>query len=118
MAAQVRSRIILPEVKARISNAQKLKLPWSRACSSTLLKTVEAHADAVGAPKEYVFFPLLTVAASFIGINGSMCINPEWTEPAILWNVVAARKGEKKTAAMKRLLRIVEVSVIPDTFFH
>jgi hypothetical protein len=54
-------------------------------------------ADAVGAPKEYihVFFPLLTVAASCIGIKGSMCINPEWTEPAILWNVLAARKGEK-----------------------
>ena len=112
MAAQVRSRRILPEVKARISNAQKLKLPWSRACSPTLLKTVQAHADAVGAPKEYVFFPLLTVTASFMGVNGNMCINPEWTEPAILWNVVAARKGEKKTAAMKRLLHIVEVSLV------
>ena len=99
MAAQIHSRRILPEVKACISNAQKVKLPWSRACSSTLLKTVEAHADAVGAPKEYIFFPLLTVAASFIGINGSMCINPEWTEPAIIWNVVAARKGEKKDSS-------------------
>ena len=44
-------------IKARISNAQNLKLPWSQACSPTLLKTVQAYADAVGAPKEYVFFP-------------------------------------------------------------
>ena len=39
-----------------------------------------------------------------------MCVNPEWSEPAILWTVVAARKGEKKTAALKRLVSIVEVS--------
>ena len=113
MAAQIRSRRILPETKARICNAQGIKLNWSRASSPPLLRTVQAHADAVGAPKEYIFFPLLTVAASFMVINGSMCINPEWTEPAILWNVVAARKGEKKkTAAMKRLLNIVEVSIL------
>ena len=34
---------------------------------------------------------------------------------AILWNVVAARKGEKKTAAMKRLL--VAVEAIDTTIF-
>ena len=41
-----------------------------------------------------------------------MDINQEWSEPAILWTVVAARKGEKKTAAIKRLLRAVEVGLI------
>ncbi len=55
------------------------------------------------------FFPLLTVCASFMGVNAVMTVNPEWKEPAILWNIVVARKGEKKTAAMKRLLTIVEV---------
>ena len=39
-----------------------------------------------------------------------MCVNPEWSEPAILWTVVAARKGEKKTAALKKFVSIVEVS--------
>lgn len=77
MIAQVLSQRILPEVIARISNAQKLKLPWSHACNPTLLKTVQAYSDAVGAPKEYVFFPLLTVTASFVDVNGNMCINPE-----------------------------------------
>lgn len=67
-----------------------------------LLKTVRAHADTVGAPTEFIFFPLLTVTALFMGTNAQMCVNSEWHEPAILWNVVAARKGEK-TAALKRL---------------
>lgn len=44
-----------------------------------------------------------------MGINARISINDEWSEPVILWNVVAARKGEKKTAAMKRLLSAVEV---------
>ncbi len=45
-----------------------------------------------------------------MGVNATIKINDEWPEPAILWNVVAARKGEKKTAALKRLLKAVEVS--------
>ena len=61
-------------------------------------------------PSTTFFSPLLTVAASFMGVNAKVKINEEWTEPAILWNVIAARKGEKKTAAMKRLLNSVEVS--------
>ena len=33
-------------------------------------------------------------------------------EPAIFWTVVAARKGERKTAALKRLISIVGVSYL------
>jgi hypothetical protein len=80
-------------------------------CSDQLLKAVSAHAEAIGAPKEYIYFPLLTVIASFMGVNAEIKINDEWCEPPILWNVIGARKGEKKTAALKRLLRGVEVSI-------
>ena len=94
-------------VKAK---AQSIAFKWDEACSEELLKTIEAHADAIGSPYHYIFFPLLTVCASFMGVNARININEEWSEPAILWNVVAARKGEKKTAAMKRLLKGVEVN--------
>ena len=109
MAAQILAKRVTPEIKARINSTQRLLLDWNKCCSPTLIRTIEGHADAVGAPKEYIFFPLLTVVASFMGINARMYINPEWSEPAILWTVVAARKEEKKTAALKRLLNIVEV---------
>ncbi len=58
-----------------------------------------------------IYFLLLTVTASFMGVNARVYINEEWTEPSVLWNVVAARKGEKKTAALKRILHGVEVCI-------
>lgn len=100
---------LTPAIKARIEKAQKVELDWGKACSTNVLCTVAAHSEAIGAPKQYIYFPLLTVAASFMGVNANITINEEWTEPAIVWNVVAARKGEKKTAAMKRILSGVEV---------
>ena len=112
MAAQVYARKLTPKFKERIHSAQEVKLNFNTCCSTTLLRTVESHADAIGAPKEYIFFPLLTIIASFMGVNAKMNVNQEWSEPAILWSVVAARKGEKKTAALKRLMNIVEVSFL------
>lgn len=105
-------RRITPDIKKRITRVQSVQVDWTKAHSTDLLKTVEGHAKAVGAPKEYIFFPMLTVAATFMGVNAKVDINQEWSEPAILWTVVTARKGEKKTAAIKRLLRAVEGGLI------
>ena len=85
-------------------------MEWS--LQSHVAKALGVHADAVGAPKEYIFPSLLTVSAAFMGINAPTSINDEWSEPAIWWNVVAAGKGKKKTAAMKCSLSAVEVSHI------
>ena len=78
MAAEASARKITADMKARISKAQGAKLNWKNHCSSKLLKTITTHTEAVGAPKEYVFFPLLTVSASFMA---RMDINEEWSEP-------------------------------------
>jgi len=101
-----------PEEKRRVSEAKSARFEWPKVASEPLHNVVEAHANAIGSPKEFIFVPMLTVAASFMGINAVVQINPEWSEPAILWTVVAARKGEKKTAAKKRLLSAVEVNII------
>ena len=100
---------LTPEAKQRISAAQGARFEWGRACSTELYRIVDPHAKAVGSPKEFIFVPLLTVAASFTGVNAGIKVNDEWSEPAVLWTVVAARKGEKKTAALKRILKAVEV---------
>ena len=110
MSAQIAAKKMCKEVKQKIAKAQSIKLPWNEVCNDEVLQVVQAQADAIGAPKEYIFFPMLTVIASFMGVNASCMVNQEWSEPAILWNVIGACKGEKKTAAMKRLLRAVEVS--------
>ena len=69
MATQVFMKRLTSEIKARISSGQGLMLNWSTCCNERLIRTIEGHADAVGAPKEYIFFPLLTVVASFMGVN-------------------------------------------------
>ena len=35
-------------------------------------------------------------------------LTQEWLEPSIIWFVIAAQKGEKKTAALKRIRKPVE----------
>lgn len=72
----------------------------------TVVILINALADAIGCPGEFIF-PLLTIIASCVGINGTIRINDTWSEPAIMWFIVAANK---KTAALrllkKRLLEI------------
>ena len=69
---------------------------------------VVCHADALGVPPEFILYPLLTSVAACIGVNGSIRINSTWVEPSILWLVVAAKKGEKKTAALRVIRRPFE----------
>ena len=43
-------RRITPNIKKRITRAQSVQVDLTKACSTDLLKTVEGHAKAVGAP--------------------------------------------------------------------
>ena len=43
-----------------------------------------------------------------MGVNAHVNINPAWKEPAIMWFVVAAKKGEKKTAALRLIRQALE----------
>ena len=87
-----------------LAKAQASRIEFTNGLfSENLIKLVNAHADAIGVPFEFILWPLLTAAASFMGINAHVQINREWPEPAIIWFVIAARKGEKKTAALNRI---------------
>ena len=78
-------------------------LPLATILSNPLMKLITPLADAIGCPIELIFFPLLTIVASCIGINGLIYINETWQEPAVMWFIIAANKGQKKTAALKQL---------------
>ena len=96
-------------VNARLKKAQASRLPLSDShLSDRLIKLITAHADAIGVPHEFILWPLLTAAASFMGTNAFVRINAEWLEPSIIWFIIAARKGEKKTAALKRIRKPIE----------
>lgn len=88
----------------RISAGQAISFPWDKTSTKTR-NLVQAYSNSLGCPDEYIFFPLLTVAASFIGTNGTMQINESWEEPAIAWFNVCARKGQKKNLRPSTSLR-------------
>ena len=71
------------------------------------MKTLSAN-SLVCMVNEFIFYPLLTATAFFMGTNAFVNINPEWQEPSILWFIIAARKREKKTAALKRIRKPIE----------
>ena len=73
-----------------------------------IINLVNCHADALGVPEEFILYPLITSVAACIGVNGHIRINPTWVEPSVLWLVVAAKKGEKKTAALRVIRRPFE----------
>ena len=83
----------------RITAAQSISFPWRDVANNTL-RLVQAYSNSLGCPDKYIFFPLPTITASFIGTNGTLKINECWEEPSIMWFNVCARKGQKKTAGL------------------
>ena len=58
----------------RIAAAHKVRYSWHYNPENTK-NLVEAYADSLGCPAEYIFFPLLTVVTSFVGNKGTIKIN-------------------------------------------
>ena len=102
------SQLPCASLKKKIQAAQSKCLDFAKCTTPATRDMLKAYAGAVGCPPEYIFFPLLTTCCSFMGASSCVKINETWTEPAILWTVVVARKGEKKSAALKPLLTAVE----------
>ena len=76
--------------------------------SDELVALINAHSNAIGVTPEFILWPMLTAIASLMGTHAFIKINPEWIEPSIIWFVIAARKGEKKTAGLKRIKNPIE----------
>ena len=87
----------------KLVKVQSSCLDLADVLTPTVVVFINALADAIGCPVEFIFFPLLTIIASCVGINGTININDTWSEPAIMWFIVAANKGQKKTAALRLL---------------
>ena len=98
----------LSSLQTRLRTANARRLDLSKHTSPALCRLLKASADCIGAQEEFVFYPLLTAVASCMGVNAHVNINPAWKEPAIMWFVVAAKKGEKKTAALRLIRQALE----------
>jgi hypothetical protein len=79
-------------LESLLAKAQASRIEFANGMFSESLIKLIPHADAIGVPFEFIVWPLITAAASFMGINAHVKINPEWLEPAITWFVIASCK--------------------------
>ena len=89
--------------RRKLVKAQSACLQFDNIFSEPLVGVGVALSDAIGCPIEFVVFPLLTIIAGCMGVSAHIAINTMWKEPAILWFIIAANKGQKKTAALRLL---------------
>ncbi|VDH90603.1 Hypothetical predicted protein [Mytilus galloprovincialis] len=90
-------------LRKRFKEAQKVNFPGVEESSNTFIHDfIKAHCDAIGCPREFLFFPFLSTFAGFMGSKAVIKVHEEWKEPAILWSIIAACKGERKSPALKR----------------
>ncbi len=100
--------LYLAQIDAHVFAAQAISLHMSKVATGPLNKLITAYANAIGSPSEFIFFPLLSIAAHFTGPSTRVMINKDWLEPLILWNVVLADKGQKKSPALNRFVKPIQ----------
>ena len=79
------------------------ELDLASVCDGNMIKLLTSHLQAVGVPKEYIFFPLLSITSSFLG-QSKVKISDEWSESCSLWMAVVARKGSKRSTILDRFM--------------
>ena len=95
-------------MEKRLKNAQEHRFEWRKICSQTVLTFLESHANSIGVPKEFLFFPLLTTIASLLGTNSNIEISSKWKEPSIIWFIIASKKGTNKSGALGLLQQALQ----------
>jgi hypothetical protein len=66
---------------------------------------IRAGAAAIGCDPAFVALPTLTALASAIGNTRRIQLKKDWQEPAILWTVVLAESGAKKSPPFDLAMR-------------
>lgn len=66
---------------------------------------VEEGATSLGVDPAMIATPMLAVMASAIGAGVRVQVKPDWREPSILWTMVVASSGSKKSPAIAMVVR-------------
>lgn len=86
----------------------KVTFDWSTNCLELERDFIDSYSKAIGCPEEYFYFPFLSHLAACMGLSAKLKINITWMEPAVLWTVVASRRGKKKSAAASIVLNGIQ----------
>ncbi|KAL5017111.1 hypothetical protein ScPMuIL_006700 [Solemya velum] len=98
----------------RFNKTQEINFNVREVTDALTYDFISAHASFLGCSELLIFSPILAAVASCMGPKTTVQINSEWQEKIILWFLVAARSGEKKTPVLNRVkdaLRVVEEEV-------
>jgi hypothetical protein len=69
-----------------------------------LRQYVEERATALPCPPDYLGTAVLVVAGSFVGAHRPLRVKPGWDEYAVLYALIVASAGSRKSAALKAAL--------------
>ena len=82
-----------------MAKAQSNNLDIDAVVTEAMKTVIKANADAIGSPLEFIFFPLPSISAHFMGPNTRILVNEQWRAPLTLWTFFLAEKGQKKSPA-------------------
>ena len=88
------------DIERRICAAQKIQLNLDEATGPRISRFVTDYASSIGSPKEFFLLPVQSIAAYFMGPKTTVKVHEGWSEPVIVWAVVMAHKGQKKSPAL------------------
>ena len=100
-------------IKRRQEKAYSVSGDWDKMLPANVKHVIQCYTDSIGVPIDFLFFPMLTTTSSVMQYS-TIRLSNTWVEPCIIWTMVVARKGEKKSAALKYIadaLRKVEKRV-------
>ncbi|RUS82753.1 hypothetical protein EGW08_009491, partial [Elysia chlorotica] len=85
--------------------AQNIPFPEPRdACGPHIAEFVEDLAQGVGCPTEQILVPLLPCIGGLLGTNTSIQVHRAWSEPPVVWTMVGAAPGSRRSAVIRLLL--------------
>ncbi|GFR87178.1 hypothetical protein ElyMa_004217400 [Elysia marginata] len=85
--------------------AQNIAFPEPReACGARVAEIVEDLAQGVGCPVEQILVPLLPCIGGLMGTNTSIQVHRAWSEPPVVWTMVGAAPGSRRSAVIRLLL--------------
>ena len=90
---------ITPKTKDKPVEVQATQLDWPISDLGEVLEQFVTEAsDQFGVPKNMVATPLLAALAGAIGTTKVLRVDSNWFEPAIIWSLVVAPPGAKKSS--------------------
>ena len=72
---RVNYTVMATPFKVKLQKAQFSCIEFDKIASVPLVGMCTAPSNAIGCPVEFIFFPLLTIVAARMGINGHVKVN-------------------------------------------